>query len=341
MTWDATDHEKHLIVLGRAAMLLIRLISIFMMTLLTIFLLEVYYMVKYLRPLTDEPLTSSHPPTSGEKYHSRLAFLHIPKAGGSTIEYAGASVGLSWGICMFRDSSSCHPEESSDSSDNDKKEGDNDDKNATKIVYTDPLKSHFPIFRNKKDYYHSGIGIWHLPSQFIEQVPHMTINPYQNADIFAVVRNPYTKMLSEYYFYCSSTPKACDEGQLNNATYMNNFLRTRIRKQAACPTKGYNECYFLDHGHYISQYDYVYDNDGRQIVKYVLRSEHLNNDFAGLMRERGLKIDLVKYTTNRRNHRHTLQVSDLDSETVKLIRTHYTKDFELGGYSLEVSTPSH
>lgn len=124
--------------------------------------------------------------------HHSLKYLHIPKTGGSMIEQVAASAGYSWGYCMFQDGSSR-----------------NDDcpRNSEALRLNE-----FPTS-----------NLWHLP---IQHLPGKARYLYENASIFTVVRNPYSRVLSEYYYRCAFH-KRCND-KINDAQHMNSWITTAI-----------------------------------------------------------------------------------------------------------------
>lgn len=163
-------------------------------------------------------------------------------------------------------------------------------------------------------------------------------NPYEGADVFAVVRNPYDRILSQYY-YRTGFFKTVEK--LNSVEYMNN----RIRKYLLIAK---NE-YLYSNGHYIPQYDFIYAIDHyresnttakpKRNVKHVLRYEHLQKDFEKLMKEYNLNIQLHAKNDNqasptrKRESNAKLSKYDLYPETCQLIEDYYEKDFIEFGYS--------
>mmetsp|Transcript_86613 Transcript_86613/g.250126 ORF Transcript_86613/g.250126 Transcript_86613/m.250126 type:complete len:260 (-) Transcript_86613:8-787(-) len=169
--------------------------------------------------------------SDGEDDRRGLAFLHIPKTGGSSIVAASVPHKLSWGDCMFR--------------------------NYTKQFHCSEwayLHRPCPAIASK--------GI-HVPSHTPIQYLHLDIcNPYEGRDVFVVVRNPYDRWLSEYYYYCTKmTETQCDKTKLNDREYMNKWIQKRLKLKQKCDPE--DKCYTRHANHEIAQYDFVYDTRNR------------------------------------------------------------------------------
>jgi len=90
-----------------------------------------------------------------------LKFFHIPKAAGTAIEHvAGLQLGIPWGSCLFNHK---------------------------------PKRN---ICRYPKDSieWPRNYGWWHLPAQLF---PMANSNPYDGAELFAVIRDPFDRLVSE------------------------------------------------------------------------------------------------------------------------------------------------
>jgi hypothetical protein len=98
-----------------------------------------------------------------------LEFIHITKTGGTAIEVAGANVGIAWGLCHFERRKGMGA-------------GCQRPNWASKKLQV--RTTVLPDFHGE---------LWHTPPTFFVN------NPFQGKDTFAVVRNPYDRIVSEYY----------------------------------------------------------------------------------------------------------------------------------------------
>ena len=123
-------------------------------------------------------------------------------------------------------------------------------------------------------------------------------------DFFMVVRNPYTRTLSQTLFMHRST----------TADRMNRDI------------KSLNPSRHLDGG--ITTEQYKYNISG----VHILHFENLEEEFNALMIQYGLPARLTKHL-NKSYNDCGLTVSDFDEESVQFIQKTYAKDFETFGYS--------
>lgn len=140
--------------------------------------------------------------------------------------------------------------------------------------------------------------------------------------LFSVVRDPYERTLS-YYYYTKGATKGhrVDISVLNHAEYLNNWVKETMMRN-----KYYQS--------FLPAYSYIFDvTTGKQVVDYVLRFEQLENDFERLMKEFSLKISL-KYD-NVRIADAKLGIDAFSDESIEIINNYFYNDFLAFGYEMK------
>lgn len=135
-------------------------------------------------------------------------------------------------------------------------------------------------------------------------------------DWFMVVRNPYNRLVSEFYCKWSSY-----RGDIDNCTtkQFNEFLKKKI----------------LDRGiktryHYLEQSKYLEKNIKIHIIKF----ENLEEEFNALMEKYDLDIKMERHDNASRNKKKNFSVESFTPEVIKLINKAYAKDFKKFGYEM-------
>ena len=246
-----------------------------------------------------------------------LDFVHIPKTGGSTIELAGMhQAQKAWGYFAWAGLEG--------------KAGYYGEKHGNELVN------------------------WHTPPFMVsfiaeERLPHY----YKGQDIFAVIRNPYTRLVSEIFYRCGLYTDADRRSLCLNKVRVNRRTRRQLTLQLNTVNE-VNSSTILDPKvferslkrscHLVPQWQYFYDRfSGEREIRYLLHYEFLAEDFQALMDYHSLNISLGLESRERVTNYFNTQpdgfrgVEDFDKTTLSLIVQLYRKDFELGGYSLNSS----
>lgn len=219
----------------------------------------------------------------------RLEFVHITKTAGSAIEKAAAEQGILWGACHYMklEELGCQTPD---------------------ISYRAPNYQSYAL-----------TSPWHTPPKILQRriidmdtVQNLTY-PYQDADMFTVVRNPYDRFLSEYYCPWAGYkgdkkdhPDTMNRWMNHKIATMEQLLSDFYRANQHQPRKhthqqqGPNlneDPFLLAQKHFINQAEYVYDGD-IQIIQHVLHYENLTQEFASLMQLYNLSVYLTTKTDN-------------------------------------------
>ena len=133
---------------------------------------------------------------------------------------------------------------------------------------------------------------------------------FENITLLTYVRNPYTRILSDLFFWKLITPDTTPDAVYN-----------RIKEFIASQ----NVIKFDNHP--LPQYQFILDEDGSVLKNItILRTETITEDMKSLGYD-----DFQK-----RDNKSPIDTSDyqkyFNEESIKLIRDHYAKDFEIFGY---------
>lgn len=143
-------------------------------------------------------------------------------------------------------------------------------------------------------------SLWHVPAK------HTAVN-FNNHITFTVIRNPISRVISEYNWSKSWSKKYRD---------INNFI---LHELAGVNYKG--DC------HLIPQYEYIHDSYGNKIPN-ILRQELLEQDFNAFIKKYDFKIKF-KNKRYQTEHRANKTIGDLTQSSIDILHKYYKKDFEL------------
>ena len=157
------------------------------------------------------------------------------------------------------------------------------------------------------------ISLHHIPPKYFEDS-----SPYQNKELFCIVRNPYTRMISEYKYY-QDYYKTCEKITPQG---LNKFIQKIPKLQKKNP--------WIYDGHLIPQSVYVEGIDIKE--ENILKFERLEEDFEKL-KTRYQMPDLK--LTHHRKSPGKLDVSDYTPESIDIINNIYSSDFTKFNYSIK------
>jgi len=173
---------------------------------------------------------------------------------------------------------------------------------------------------------------WHLPSYFFDNLS-PEYNPFYNATLFAIVRDPYERMLSEYY-YRTKYVLYWNDSKIDSVDSMNGWLTARMESRIQYLSHPYpwkEPPFCFAQGHFIPQRKFIYQGD-RKLVDHVLRFENLREEFDRLMKLYGLfHISLPEMHTFQSNKK--IGVQDFTNRTRQLIEQVYEEDFATFNYA--------
>ena len=147
---------------------------------------------------------------------------------------------------------------------------------------------------------------------------------YKCQNLFTIVRNPYTRIVSE--FYC---PWNGYRGINQTRRIFNKWIQRSISTARQNPINS--------NGHLTPASRYVFDKFNFRQIGHVLKYENLTFDFHNLMQQYNLPIQLAEYKINSSKKRKLFSILDFDNVSLKAINEFYLEDFKNFGYKMNVS----
>jgi hypothetical protein len=273
----------------------------------------------FCRAITNPGVTSLSP--------SPLEFVHIPRTGGKTIEALGSRYNISWGCCHWM--------------------------NYSRLDLRCPRRKH-----SKPNHPHWNTSYWHVPIRYhstglsASDPTEETWKWYESKSLFAVVRDPFHRAVSQWNFACKLPSMNVEADQCGNATLMNQKLLeiARLTEKAgpgtvSRATKPSKE-YFLADGRFIPQVDYVTNIPPNKLGAarhnpeqvYIIRQESFLGDLSCLLQRFGLKWRLP--ASKRDKEAGRLTVSNLTRKTRDVLAHVYAEDFDVFGYAKQIDNRS-
>mmetsp|Transcript_123818 Transcript_123818/g.214666 ORF Transcript_123818/g.214666 Transcript_123818/m.214666 type:complete len:306 (+) Transcript_123818:42-959(+) len=154
-----------------------------------------------------------------------------------------------------------------------------------------------------------------------------------SAEAFCVIREPYSRILSEYRYL-----RGQDWGQWflsvkGNVQGHDETCSAGLNRFAQEILRTYPIKRFMNDCHVIPQSEYIWGPDGHQWCDEILRFEELSESFNSLMKKHRSPVRLTSHA-NVAEECPELSASDFTPETLSLIQSVYKDDFAKLNYSL-------
>eukprot|EP01084_Bolivina_argentea_P275377 469616_1 len=198
-------------------------------------------------------------------------------------------------------------------------------------------------------------GYWHLPlkhciSYFENNNDSTVIHNSSNLmkdyfdinkqDFFCVIRNPMTKMISEFKYLqnfrisrkVTNDLFGCDNDLLNS------WIQIMLTHYKAISSNNKRKYCWIG-CHFVPQYDYIYDDDNNQLCQ-IIHFEYFQSEISTLMDRYNLPNIAMNLQTIHETHNRiakcqdkNISVYNLTNHTKKIIYDFYRKDFDAFGYT--------
>lgn len=134
--------------------------------------------------------------------------------------------------------------------------------------------------------YDKSRNIW-MQHATAEQIKKYYTDKFDEYFKFAVVRNPWSKMLSDYFWMIKELNLSANNSFEDFLLLKNEFNTERLRFPAKSPRSRVD--------HLLPQYKFIYDKDEKKLVDQICKFESLHSDFNNVCEIIGLPKDSLTH----------------------------------------------
>lgn len=145
---------------------------------------------------------------------------------------------------------------------------------------------------------------FHLPLRYVKDKSFLS-----KYDFFCIVRNPYKKVVSHINFFYKTGLLSGDKRKIIDH-YLQSLLPNTVEFGA--------------------QYNFVYDEEGNKLIKYVIRFENREEELKKLFYQYELDIPLL----HENRSEYYITFDDFTSSDIAIINKHFEKDFITFNYPI-------
>jgi hypothetical protein len=171
--------------------------------------------------------------------------------------------------------------------------------------------------------------------QFAKTIKHNNPTQFNGCVKFTTVRNPWSRLLSVYTFLTvGSNIHKPPEHIFFDKLGIKSFYEFIKRLYILNKDNNDNYIYHADKNHIVNLYtrqqiNWVFDNDGNQLVDYICRLDTLSNDINGFNEKYGFNINLIP-PQNLTKHKYYTEM--YNNETIDMVEELYIDDINEFGF---------
>jgi len=160
---------------------------------------------------------------------------------------------------------------------------------------------------------------WHIPPRYLNDTV------YTLKYNFCILRNPFTRLVSEFKFKQKHPYGQIDKKFKPFTTYFD-YDADGLNEWIIRVFKRYRKRKWIFDCHLIPASEFIYDENGIRTCHFVLKLENLEEDFKKLKKLFNFEAELQH---KKRSKVNTVDVSDFNSTSLEVIRRVYGDDFAL------------